>query len=504
MHPTILFGPPGTGKTTTMMELMQKEIERGVSPSEIGFVSFTKKAANEAKERAMKKFNLQEEQFPWCRTLHSTAFRTLGYNTKQTMKKYDYRSIGHMLGVAVSGHSMNEDGQITWGNEIGDRLFSMIDFARNKCVPLRELWEEWPDEDIIWGELERASVTLQEYKENKLLVDYVDMIQQFVLKKRPPQLRVLFVDEAQDLKNLEWQMVKVMAEGLEKVYIAGDDDQAIYKWAGADVEQFINMPGEKQVLGQSYRVPSLIAEIAQGIINRVAVRHPKQWAPREDKGSVTWHSPDEGIDMAQGTWLVLARNRYLLQKWHEECVRQGYSFASLLGEPIREKSIIAIKLWETLRKGEKLTPEQCISVYDMMSVKLGYVHGNKVKFERCSKGDRFNIDDLKRNFGLLRDDIWHDALDKISEEEREFMLAARRRGESLNEKPRIKLSTIHGAKGGEADSVVLITDMAPRHVKEMAVDPDSEHRVWYVAVTRAKQNLHIIQPSTFNFYDVGN
>ena len=83
-----------------------------------------------------------------------------------------------------------------------------------------------------------------------------------------------------------------------------------------------------------------------------------------------------------------------------------------------------------------------------------------------------------------------------------YIRATRRRGENLLEKPRIRLSTIHGMKGGEAESVVILTDMAARTHLEAQRFPEDESRVWYVAATRAKEELHIVAPCTPRSFDI--
>jgi DNA helicase-2/ATP-dependent DNA helicase PcrA len=69
-----------------------------------------------------------------------------------------------------------------------------------------------------------------------------------------------------------------------------------------------------------------------------------------------------------------------------------------------------------------------------------------------------------------------------------------RRGEKITKEPRIRLSTIHAAKGGEATNVVLLTDITTRVYKTYQQNPDDENRVFYVGLTRAKENLYLIEP----------
>jgi DNA helicase-2/ATP-dependent DNA helicase PcrA len=86
------------------------------------------------------------------------------------------------------------------------------------------------------------------------------------------------------------------------------------------------------------------------------------------------------------------------------------------------------------------------------------------------------------------------AFDKVGNRDKEFLRAIEVRGHNLNKDPRINLSTIHGAKGGEADNVILLTDLSRKAQEAMEKNSDDECRVFYVGATRARNQLHIIQP----------
>ena len=70
----------------------------------------------------------------------------------------------------------------------------------------------------------------------------------------------------------------------------------------------------------------------------------------------------------------------------------------------------------------------------------------------------------------------------------------RANGETLNKNPRIIMSTIHGAKGGEADKVLLMQDLTNAALETFSHDPDELHRLFYTGATRAKRELHIVDP----------
>ena len=76
------------------------------------------------------------------------------------------------------------------------------------------------------------------------------------------------------------------------------------------------------------------------------------------------------------------------------------------------------------------------------------------------KDSMYDIDTLKKHHGLKTNAVWFEAFDAASRREVNYLKQMRRRGEKLNQAPRITLSTIHGAKGGEAENVVLLTDLS--------------------------------------------
>ena len=96
---TAIYGPPGTGKTTKLLEIMENAIAEGTNPERIAFLSFTKKAAQEAIDRACLKFNLDQKCFPHFRTLHSLAFRWVGMKAEDVITPADMRFLGKKLGI---------------------------------------------------------------------------------------------------------------------------------------------------------------------------------------------------------------------------------------------------------------------------------------------------------------------------------------------------------------------------------------------------------------------
>lgn len=485
-----VFGPPGSGKTTFLLNVVQQELDNGVSPADMGYFAFTRKAATEAKERAVQKFpHLNHEiDFPWFRTLHSLAYRCLGIGNKDMMKPENYREFAKEAGIDLGIENGEEDFMV----KVDNPILNEINIARIRGEDLRTHYNR-SRMDIEWYHFEYVERAYRQYKEANALMDFTDLLERIVEEPhRLPKLDVLIVDEAQDLSRLQWRLVSELAARSKRSFLAGDDDQAVYNWAGADVESFLGFQGEALVLEQSYRVPAKIHALANTIVNRIRTRQPKTWNPREEEGDVKFYNDFEHIDITQGEWLILASTNYLLNDMHTWIKSQGLLFERHGHRSINEAVMTAVLGWETLRKGKEVPFPVVKQIYKHLG--SNFIRRGHKTLKDIDPTMMYTMDDLKTYHGLDTDAIWHEALTKIGEDKRDYIIAILRRGTKISGKVNIKLSTIHGAKGGEADNVLLLTDLSAKFATEYEKNSDDIHRLLYVGITRARKALHIVLP----------
>ena len=481
----IILGPPGTGKTTTLLNIVDEAIESGTPPERIAYLAFTRKAAYEAQERAMARFNIDENRLPYFRTLHSLAFRQLGIQRDEVMTESHLRKLGRTLGVEFRG-IYDDAVHLPIGDGLGDKCARIEALSRLRMCGIEQQYALSNEPDLTLHACQQFSKVISRYKSENGLLDFTDMLERYDAEL---EVDICIFDEAQDLSALQYKMAINLSRAASKIYIAGDDDQAIFGWAGADIRKFLSLKGNKIILPQSYRTPSLIHKFSHDICSRIKTRYDKEWHPREENGYVEWVAHEEEIDLSGSeSWMLLSRSKFFLTRFKKICQQQGYAYKMFGASSIDTSETHAIISWEGLRKGKGISVSEAKNLIRFIPTKI-------------------NLPDLQiykmKDLGFTseaKNHDWMTMLKNIAPDEREYLRACLHNGEKFGDEPRITISTIHQVKGGEADNVALVTDMGGLSWK--ASTTDEEIRVWYVAATRARKNLFLVRPRTLKFFDM--
>ena len=524
----LYLGPPGTGKTTTLLNRVEQIMDdETLWPGDIAFCSFTRKAAYEARDRALKKFpDLTPKDLPYWATLHSICFRSLHLGRSDVMGRDNWHEIAKMTNSEMSGYYDISDGTLAGGTKEGDKFLFYFGLAHAMMLGWDEVLKVLPAHERIQVDHKKYGYfcqALTKYKRETGLMDFNDMLEGAVDTGPLKGVRVAIIDEAQDLSLRQWEVVRSLFANCEQVIIAGDDDQAIYEWSGADLPTFLNLKGVTTVLDRSYRLPQKIFDYADQIVSRIKTRFSKEWEPDNRDGNVqdiaVLDTLRERLTMNDGeSWLFLVRNAYFMTREGNEP-----SFVDQLkswGVPtaIKDRTLYkaddlrSIHAWELLRSGKGISSSDTALLY------AKYLRGNSVQIKRGFKQlppetpDIVTWNWLVENAGLMesKDNSWFTTqkfgaqlkptLNAISEKDVNYYRQLRRNGFKTTDGPKMVMSTIHGVKGGEADNVIVFDAMSGRTARGLDDNPDAEHRVWYVAVTRARENLFILRSAGDQHY----
>lgn len=495
----LTLGGPGCGKTEEALRIVAREMENGVPPDRIAFVSYTRAAAEEAKSRASSQFGLDPEtDLPWFRTIHSLVYQSLGMTREEIMDHRDWKDFGEFIGEDIrSGPiDMSDPLSRTPGGSNGNLMLRVIDYSSTTLSGLQETWQSL-DIPVDWFELKRFDEALRLYKSQISKLDFTDMLLSYIQDGKPiDNLKVGVIDEGQDLTAAQWAAVSKAFSGCERVYVFGDDDQAIYRWAGADVNHFLSLTRTPRVLELSHRLPRRVFELSQRIATRISRRYTKHFRPSSREGSVSYLTYPDEVDLGSGSWLLLARNQYLLSQLETVARGQGTNYSLRSGPAIRPEDMKAIMLYESLRKGKiaDLAPGEVRLLLKAMDRPIPQLK----ELSRYTPGD----------LGVGLNMSWNVALSGIPVERVEYYVECLRRKEKLLDRdgqpasPRVRIETIHGVKGAQADHVLILSDISNRTLQGYEREPDNEHRVFYVGVTRAKESLHIVYPHTARSYEI--
>jgi len=411
---------------------------------------------------------VDSEKLNYFRTIHSFAYQQLELSDNKVMQPEDYVKIGKELNLRVKYYDKYNKEEIFYLNN-DSPYFQMIGKAMNRDINIEEEYNrnEHNNKEIKWHILKNINDNLSNYKNVKQKLDFNDMINQLTKKEDLPKFKVIFIDEAQDLSPLQWKLFDKLKQYADDIYLAGDDDQAIFAWAGADVNRFINEPAKEKILKYSKRISKAVQE--QSIIpisNIVGLRKLKKYYPRDFEGKSERINNLDNVNLHEGKWLILTRTISRLVKMAKELKKRNLYFKTNKGKSFTVRLYNASVNYNSWCRGLPLEEKEIKDIKE-------YIGEDKNKWDK-------NLD-------------WFDAFKETNMEEKQYIKNMLENGEDLDSEARIHVSTIHAAKGGEEDNVILCLDIGAKikkAIKRSQDKHDEEHRVWYVGTTRARNNLY--------------
>lgn len=549
-----VIGAPGTGKTTNVVGNPDEDIEGlflkdqdRYSFHEQMLVTYTKAGVEEAAERLYKmmdvyKYEVEER----VTTIHSRCFQTLNLDRDQVVR-YKHRNAFCDMYDLEFEYEDDDDDIMSADLAEGNALFKIYEWLSNNRKDKSE-WRTCPAEWSSDKNIEVLFDRWEEYKNDRNLMEFHDMIIDTVKlareqlenlgwgilfpdedttdreifemarkdAQRQPDLirgegafidtKKLYVDECQDLTPLQWDWYLAQKLVCDEIVLGFDDDQTIYGWAGANPSQILDEEGDFEVLEKTYRIPKNIWEVCDGVIRQVDKRQPKNVIPHGDGGEVyTYENPSprkitshlEGDDSI----LILFRARYMINDFIKDVLHpRGIPYDNMSTYETWEKDVVALR--DALAKidnNAKLNGE------DINNLKTFYNGNVDFDFNRTEDVmDSFgglSAKKVREKFGLHSRSPVNDYIKNITDDinyyQQQAILGNISNDNSNLYPERVRIGTIHSAKGRESDTVIIATDSTKRIISNMVEEnknsdkymTDAERRVYYVGMTRAKEKL---------------
>jgi len=551
-HIEKIFGAPGTGKTFTLVKRLQEHLDQNCPLDQTLTTTFTRVAAREIKSRIQERNN------------NRFTDKELHYSVR-TIDSYLMSKINEDKDICYPNDYLTEFYQVRKKKELNDdkkrNFYAAMKIITKGRITVGEGIEsilKYYDAEKQTNTSRRFIIQLAEsyenYKKNHLKMDWEDVKYKGLQDKiKFNHNIVLMIDEAQDCNRLEWLIINKLIAVSKNVYIAGDDDQAIYRFKGGEVETFLQLAVDKTtVLDKSPRLNKNIWKLAQAAIHLIPKerRQEKQYTPTNENKHNMPHcglihefrnkesfeknylnmsitDPDVSIH-----WLFLSRNNDEKDRRYSN---ENYNWSQILAknnltwETIEKSNgvesgaergttpnvptdqIQSIETWMTLQKGNKISGKETKEFYKTIPPTL-IRDRKKTSLIRTDsiilKDGQYGYGDLKSKFYLDANINvpWFEILNLKThngEYYADYIQYLKNIMENGNYKKskRILLSTIHGAKGLESANTILNCDwpyLPYRTYCKGRKDRDDELRVFYVGVTRTKYNLFLYQPD-FSF-----
>jgi len=293
--PQLVFAGAGTGKTRVLTAKIAWLIDRGVVPSRIFAATFTNKAAKEMRTR-VEKFIYRPIGDMWIGTFHSLCARLL---------RIECQSIGYRSTFSIYDDTdqLAVVRKVIKRLEIDDRtalpkqLLSSISRFKNQCISVDDAMKNAvgfvaQEEARIYATYQKILLEQQAMDFDDLLLNAVKLLRdhEAVLDKYRQRFDHLLVDEYQDTNLAQMNLIRLLCGAKRRIFAVGDDDQSIYGWRGAQIENILrfeeHFPDTKIFkLEQNYRSSGAILDFANSAIEGNNNRTQKKLWTDKGKGS---------------------------------------------------------------------------------------------------------------------------------------------------------------------------------------------------------------------------
>ncbi|MBB5709275.1 ATP-dependent helicase [Sphingomonas xinjiangensis] len=309
--PVLVLAGAGTGKTAALTaRLAHLLYTRKAYPSEILSVTFTNKAAREMRERVGRLVGDAVEGMPWLGTFHAIGAKML-------------RRHAELVGLQSNFTILDTDDQLRLLKQL--ITAADLDEKRWPARSLAGLIDGWKNKGLVPADLDAGESELyangrgqamyaayQDRLKTLNACDFGDLLLHMltilkthreVLALYQERFRYIMVDEYQDTNSVQYLWLRLLAQERKNICCVGDDDQSIYSWRGAQVENILkfekDFPGAKVIrLEQNYRSTPHILGAASGVIANNSGRLGKTLWTEFDAGEKVkvlgiWDGPEE-------------------------------------------------------------------------------------------------------------------------------------------------------------------------------------------------------------------
>ena len=563
---TRLFGGPGSGKTTALLDRVEEILDSGVEIKDLLLVSYTRAAASEVRERLAERRGLDPRTLRGnVSTMHAKAYDLLNLSRGDVVSEKHKKEFCEDYGLDYEDEYRSAGRRTARSTQLGNKIIATSQWLQRTNREVADWYDvpfQWnvekvrlpPDIDPhsqsgnkytpTWStddnriDIPEAIRAWRAYKGDNELVGFADMLERVVERSLVPYVDYLIIDEFQDITQLQFRVYEEWKQHMESVIIAGDDDQVVYAWQGADPALLLSEGGEDVILDTSHRLPSRILRVTQHAIRHIEERQEKNLKPRIDGGIVEARKRPSTYDLVtdvtktveedDGSIMVLFRARYQLFEFLDDFVDTGIPFRIMTDQRMwTDRLSDYVDAVQRYDADEPLTGLQVRRLAEMLADSAFGMNERDELFD--------TIDELQEEAGV--EDLEDFTIDPATVQEhvpfmpgpasaadmvrkvtryQERSLRAYLAGEYRDvPRDRVRVGTIHSAKGREADHVYVSTDLTEKVVEQMAAsaDPedipegeelstaadkvpvltDNERRVFYVGMSRARERLVLLE-----------